>query len=330
MKISVTDKQASGIMLQFATAIGATIKGRFFYIPENKGGGYITGFSWNDNNLRMLVRNYYLNEEVLIERTNELAEGQDDIIFILNGIFSSAEGQSKQLVTEQANVFICMHAVSSVLTMPSDTFFRSITIAVSRQYLREVFGSVQHPVVASILEAKENFAYETGISPEMIKTASEILQHPVPEILESHYCKLKCEELLCYIFSLLMQREATPTSSMHTRDIKAIYAVKLNLQSHIYEPLQIAALARQAGMSEPKMRKLFKQTFGKGIFEYYQSVRMQEAARMLRAERLSVSEVGYKLGFTNLSHFTRVFEQNIGVKPKKYWINSKACGIAHL
>ncbi|UZJ63155.1 helix-turn-helix domain-containing protein [Sphingobacterium sp. KU25419] len=45
---------------------------------------------------------------------------------------------------------------------------------------------------------------------------------------------------------------------------------------------------------------------------------MQEAARLLREERLSVSEVGYQLGFSNLGHFTKVFEAVIGVKPKKY------------
>ena len=33
---------------------------------------------------------------------------------------------------------------------------------------------------------------------------------------------------------------------------------------------------------------------------------------------LSVSDVGYKLGFTNLSHFSRVFKEHIGMKPKQY------------
>ena len=105
---------------------------------------------------------------------------------------------------------------------------------------------------------------------------------------------------------------------MHIDDIKAIYAVKLRLQSQVDEPPHIAALAREAGMSEPKLRKLFKQTFGKGVFEYYQSARMQEAARLLKEKRLTVSEVGYQVGFTNLSHFSRVFAQYIGMKPKKY------------
>lgn len=320
MKISVTDKQNTGITLQFARAIGATIRGRFIDIPESKGSGYITGFSWQNNHLRMMVRNYYLNEEILIDRTNELAEGQDDVVFMLSGIFPSLQ-TDKQLVTEQSNVFICMHAISSVITMPSHTFFRSITIAVSREYLRGAFANITHPIVESILNSKENFAFETGISPEMIKTASEILQ-PISESLESHYCKLKCEELLCYIFAQLIQREALPTSNMHIEDIKLIYAIKLRLQSALSESPHIGLLAKEAGMSEPKLRKLFKQTFGKGVFDYFQSTRIQEAARLLKDKHLTVSEVGYQLGFTNLSHFSRVFEQHIGIKPKKYSVSS--------
>ena len=317
MKISVTDKQGSGIMLQFARAIGATIEGRYFHIPESKGGGYLTGFSWPDG-LRMMVRNYYLHEEILLERTNELAEGQDDIIIFISGIFPLPMEEEKQLIPEQPGVFICTHAVSSVLTMPSNTFFRSITIAVTRQYLQQLFGDIQHPVVVSILATGENVAFETGISHEMIKTASEILHQPVPESMENQYSRLKCEELLYYIFALLMQREDLPTSNMHIADIKAIYAIKLRLQSKLDKPPLIALLAREASMSEPKMRKLFKQTFGKGVFEYYQSMRMQEAARLLKEKRLSVSEVGYRLGFTNLGHFSKVFEQYLGMKPKKY------------
>ncbi len=316
MKISITD-DGSGIARKLAQAIGATVKGRFIYIPENKGSGYITGFSWG-NDLRMMIRNYHLKEEVLIERTNELAEGQDDVVFLLSGVFPSPVHPEKQLLPEQANVMICRHAVSSIIAMPSNTLFGSVTIAASRQYLRLLFGKIQHPIVESILEAKDNFVFETGISPEMIRTASEMLDQPITESLESHYYKLKCEELLCYIFALLLQREAISASSMHINDIKAIYAIKLRLQSHLNEAPDIASLAREAGMSEPKMRKLFKQTFGKGVFEYYQYMRMQEAARLLKEKHLTVSEVGYQLGFTNLSHFSRVFEQHIGMKPKKH------------
>lgn len=67
-----------------------------------------------------------------------------------------------------------------------------------------------------------------------------------------------------------------------------------------------------------KLKRLFKQIFGNSIFSYYQEFTIKEAARLLEDDRLSVSEVGYRLGFTNLSHFTKVFEEQIGMKPKQY------------
>jgi AraC-like DNA-binding protein len=318
MKISVTDRHRSGIVQEFARAIGATVNGRFYHIPKDKGEGYITGFAWEDDELRMLIRNYYLTEEIELERTNEFIDGQDDVIFLLSGIIPSTAEKVSHTATEVPSVLICRQEVTSILSMPPDTFFRSIAIAVSRPYLKKLFREVTHPVILSILQSKEQFAFETGITPDMIKTASEIVHPAVQEALENQYCRLKCEELLCHVLNLLMQREAVPTGTMHINDIKTIYTIKARLQSQLNVPPDIASLAIEAGMSAPKLRKLFRQTFGKGVFEYFQHARMQEAAHLLKDKRLSVSEVGYSIGFTNLSHFSRVFEQHMGIKPKKY------------
>lgn len=317
MKIEVVDKNGSGILHKFADAIGASVRGRFIDIPKNLGEGYMTGFNWG-NDLRMMIRNYYLKEEIVLERKNEIPEGQENVIFFLSGIFDSSVQKHEKLAAEQPNVFIAMQSVSSVLSMPQNTFFRSITISASREYLQQHFGELKHPAVSSILSSKNTFVFETEISPAMITTASEMMHQSIPESLENHYHKIKCEELLCHIFSLILQREETPASGIHIKDIKALYAIKYHLQSNLDKAPDISSLAKQAGMSEPKLRKLFRQTFGKGVFEYYQFMRMQEASRLLKEENLSVSETGYQLGFTNLSHFSRVFEQHIGLKPKKY------------
>lgn len=307
----------SGMMSDFIDAMGATVRGRFIDIPKDKGGGFITGFSWG-NDLRMMIRNYYLNEDVLIEWTNESVQEQQHVIFLLSGIFPQLISSDRPLEAEKTNVLICTQLVTSMIDMPAHTNFGSVIIGVSRNYLYRLFGQLTHPVIRSILEANNTFVYETTVSPQMLKTTDELVRPTIAECLESQYYKLKCEELLCHIFTLLLQREALPATRMHIEDIKTIYAVRNHLQTHLNEPPSIASLAREVGMSEPKLRKLFKQTFGKGVFELYQSTRMQEAARMLKEKQLSVSEVGYQLGFTNLSHFSRVFEEYMGSKPKKY------------
>lgn len=319
MKISVIDK-GGGIIDQFAEAIGAKRSGRFVNIPTSKGRGYVTGFSWGSD-LRMMIRNYYLDEVVVLERTNELAEGRDDIVIQLRGVFPPLLNDQEQVITERASIIICKHAVSAIMEMPSNISFGSVTTIISRKYLHQLFGHIDHPVVTIVLEAKENFVIEMDVSPEIIATGSEMLGQRLPESLESHYYRLKCEELLCYIFALLLKREEVPATGVHIDDIKAIYAIKAYLQAHLNEPPHIAALAKQAKMSEPKLRKLFKRTFGRGVFEYYQFLRMETAARLLKDKKLTVSEVGYQLGFTNLSHFSRVFQKHTSMKPKKYSIS---------
>jgi AraC-like DNA-binding protein len=315
MKIAVTDT-GSGIILQVAQALGATVRGRFIDIPANKGGGYITGFTWGAE-LRMMVRHYHLHEAVLVERT-DLVERPEEVVFLLRGILPPVAQSSPPVLAEPASVLICPHAASSVIDMPANTRFNSVTIAVSRSYLRQLFGELDHPLVASLLAASNPFFFETGVSPAMLQPASDLLLPPVPESLASSYCRLKCEELLCHAVSLLLQREAIPPGHVHLDDLKAIYTIKLRLQSSLKEAPAVATLAKEAKMSEPKLRKLFRQTFGKSVFDYYQTLRMQEAARLLKEQHLTVSEVGYQVGFTNLSHFARVFEQHLGLKPKKY------------
>ncbi|WP_460967882.1 helix-turn-helix domain-containing protein [Spirosoma migulaei] len=58
-----------------------------------------------------------------------------------------------------------------------------------------------------------------------------------------------------------------------------------------------------AGMSLSKLNRLCKQFFGCGPCSYYQTMRLKKAASLLREKQLSVSEVGYGLGFSNLNHF---------------------------
>lgn len=315
MKISITDT-GSGIILQVAQALGATVRGRFIDIPASRGGGYITSFTWGME-LRMMVRHYYLHEAVLVERT-ALVERPEEVVFLLRGILPPVAQSSAPVLAEPASVLIYPHAASSVIDMPANMRFNSVTIAVSRSYLRQRFGELDHPLVASLLTTSNPFVFETGISPAMLQPASDLLLPPVPERLASPYCRLKCEELLCHTVALLLQREAIPPGNVHLDDLKAIYTIKLRLQSSLREAPAIAALAKEAQMSEPKLRKLFRQTFGRSVFDYYQTLRMQEAARLLKEQHLTVSEVGYQVGFTNLSHFARVFEQHLGLKPKKY------------
>jgi AraC-like DNA-binding protein len=107
-------------------------------------------------------------------------------------------------------------------------------------------------------------------------------------------------------------------SALNIEDIKCVYDVREKLLEDLSNPPTLEVLAGYAGISLSKLKRLFKQVYGKNVYQYYQDIRMKEAAYLLKHKGLSVSETGYALGFSNMSHFSRVFEEHIGVKPKKY------------
>lgn len=312
-------KDHIGLIDEFAQALGVKATGNRIRIPSSKGGGSMTFVRIADD-FRIMIGNYYLKEQLVMERINKF--GADEYILIsFNDIFEPFE-KSKQVTVQyqQPRVVVFSETISSMLTFPSHTFFRSIYIAVNQAYLKKMMADIQHPIINRIAENNEHFAFESNVTVGMVKCANDLINENVNEDLKTLYFKIKCEELLCHLFNKLMERKDDPVSKFHINDIKAVYKIKDYLQSHLDTAPNIANLAKEAAMSEPKLRKLFRQTFGKGVFDYYQSQRMQEAARLLKEKRLSVSEVGYQLGFVNLSHFTKVFEEYIGMKPKKWSI----------
>lgn len=178
-------------------------------------------------------------------------------------------------------------------------------------------------LVQTITSANQPFLFEGIISCRIQDIAAEIAAVNIAEPSQRPYLKLKTEELIHCLSVGLAKQTDIPVQMINSSDAKMIYGVKDKILAVIDEPPKLKELAKFSGMSQSKLQRLFKQFFGNSIYNYHQSFRMQKAAYLIKEERISVSEVGYRLGFSNLSHFARVFESHIGLKPKKYAITNR-------
>ncbi len=156
------------------------------------------------------------------------------------------------------------------------------------------------------------------MSPEIADLVESMTGFPRSELLSGMYYKSKGLELIYLLFKNLSRRQQVVHQNLRGDEIEGLYRVRDAILSSLEQPLTQKELVKISGMNIFKLRKLFTQVFGKGIYEYGQYLRMQEAARLMRDQQLSVSEAGYQLGFTNLSYFGRLFEQHFGLKPKKW------------
>jgi len=313
MKIEIKSKDGLGMLAAFAEKVGGNIVNGKVEVPEEFGRGFIQGYSF-DERLRIMILHYKLHQDFAISRKNQLT---NMLLFNFQHIISSTPTQTSCKL--QPSVQITTQGLNVELFIPKNTIQNSISLSIDASYLRELIGErIDDPLVHTILENKQPLFFEEFVSIPLLKIVEDMVSIKVPILLQDFYYKLKSQELICQLLISLIRRDEKKVNSLNTADIKMLYQVKEHLLDNLGEAPSIAELAKFAGVSETKLKKIFKQVFGKTIFQYFQNFRMQEAARLLSEERLSVSEVGYQLGFSNLGHFTKVFEEIIGVKPKRY------------
>lgn len=80
-------------------------------------------------------------------------------------------------------------------------------------------------------------------------------------------------------------------------------------------PLTVQAVAADVGVSPVRLSRAFRRSFGESLGAYQRRVRIGRACERLRAPSASLADIAAEAGFTDQSHFTRVFKQVIGVTP---------------
>lgn len=80
----------------------------------------------------------------------------------------------------------------------------------------------------------------------------------------------------------------------------------------------VSAFARSLGVSPAHLNRLCRQASGQSPQALIEAVRMQEAKRLLAYTRMTVAEVGYRLGYDDPSYFARAFRRGQGLSPRAY------------
>ena len=88
------------------------------------------------------------------------------------------------------------------------------------------------------------------------------------------------------------------------------------MAEHMTEEFSLARrLAAQAGMSEFPFNRLFKRATGVPPSQYQIKLRMDAARRLLRETKKSVITIAIEVGYSNPSHFARLFRKETGLPP---------------
>jgi len=107
---------------------------------------------------------------------------------------------------------------------------------------------------------------------------------------------------------------AGPERLVPRRIRRVIDYVRANLAAD----LAISELAAHAGLSSFHFARVFRRETGETPHQFVTRLRLEEAARLLRATDQTVLQIALAVGFENASHFSVQFKRGYGVTPLAY------------
>lgn len=110
-------------------------------------------------------------------------------------------------------------------------------------------------------------------------------------------------------------RDEAPTFN---REEQAIHKAIIHTQRHLHEKISQAKVAELCGMTSSQFSRTFKRVCEITFQEFLLQSRIQEAIRLLKNPSASITDVGYTVGFQDLSYFTRMFRRYAGITPSEY------------
>lgn len=162
------------------------------------------------------------------------------------------------------------------------------------------------------------------ITPDMNRQLSGLIH-----LLETNgYHEAVTDEYLVFLLRQLV--------IAHGQDTKAtgqVQAIKAGTRKEIYKRLCIARdvlhsspgenidlsrIGAQAGLSVPQLVRQFKAVFHTTPYQYLTTVRLEQAAQLLKHSEEQVQDIAWMCGFENTSAFSRAFKSRYHLQPTHF------------
>ena len=323
MLIEFVTQPQFNFLTAFAEALKVPVVNNELQVPSSLGKGFVRRVDLNDD-FRLLIHRYRLKQELILKRIGSTEPASFiSVIFYNNeepaSLITDEEQQTSFSRYNDMAIQVASNNLDSVITFPANTDIYFTVVGLSAKRLKTLLDldGPDH-LIDTIVNPKESFLFYESMGTETQITLKQLSEPQAKNGLAGFYYRLKAETLLYNVFHQLHNRQSNGHHPVNKADAEKLAIIRKAVLSDLSQPPSLPDLAKLGGLSETKMKYLFKQVFGDSIYNYFQTARMEEAAYLLRHKNFSVSEAGYQLGFSNLSHFTRLFERHHQQKPKKY------------
>ncbi len=300
-------------------------------IPEGFGEGDVKYFNIRDG-LRMFFINHKTGDFKTVGKS-ETPSGLLQLIFYLSGknMISEMDGVRGKLISNTGDSYILNPNQEGVWELPKNHHLQAVTVSINLSLLNlfiEEDGDLMPPGLLNVLEGSgKPYCQQDQLNPSIQIVLNQMINCPFQGMVKRVYLEGKIFELIALRLEQLYPSGNKCPYSLKSSDLERIHHAKDILIQSMENPPTLTELARQVSLNSRKLKEGFREVFNTTVFGYLRKQRMEQARLLLEDGETSVTQVVYKVGYNNLSHFALAFKKEFGILPGAYL---KHCNQSHL
>ena len=174
-------------------------------------------------------------------------------------------------------------------------------------------GKALIDLTCSIQKKFGKILHHTPNSQVVRKTLETIQRYkgkPLPDICTT--------SAMAYEFWMMILHELS-TGNIEKNTVSLMERVVDYLQKNLHKtPCDVTELAAAVGYSRAHFTRKFSEECGISPGKFLLDWRLRIAAQMLATDYSQIKSIAWQSGFTDVSHFCRVFKQKYGLSPKNF------------
>lgn len=301
------------IMSSVAEQLTTTWQGNHFIVPPDIGNGIVEAYNFEGFSIALSI--FQIHKTAVVERIYSSLEDYFVFDYALAGPVDSAKAEINKNFTQLLYGFnITTPSTVSQVAHTAGGKNQQLAILVNKTWLESFLEKELPPILQ---KPNEPLMILRVLKKDLMNSLNLLVNSSHKMRYRKQYLYGKCIEILATsldeFYEENLELEQAP---FHPEDVQVILQVAEFISTHIEQHLTIGMLSQKFNMNRDKLQNLFKSIFGRTIADYTRYIRMTRAILELKKGK-SVSEVGYQMGYSNLSHFSKAFRKVHNINPSE-------------
>ncbi len=128
------------------------------------------------------------------------------------------------------------------------------------------------------------------------------------------------EHLILLSLRQITGSSSTPLFFLSGNDFYHALTEKLKqfCQEHVKEKIRLDDVCKDIGYSKSFVCKLFKEQTGQSVFQYFNTLKTEEAKKLLIGTNMTATQISDNLQFSDPKYFNTLFKAQVGLTPVQF------------